>query len=63
MPFSLAKLLGSIARNNWSTKTSHFRRQLNEDFEALFKRSRIFLGQKFNGKILKTLPFFENYFF
>ena len=38
--FLLAKLLGSIARYNLSKKTSHFLRQLNEDFEALFKRAR-----------------------
>ena len=40
MSFSLAKLLGSIARYNSSKKKSHFPRQLNKDFEALFKRTR-----------------------
>ena len=53
-PFSLAKFLGSIARYNWSEKTSHFSRQLNEAFEALFKRTRNLFVQKFNGKMLKT---------
>ena len=45
-------------------KTSHFPRQLNEDFETLFKGTRHFFGQKFNGKMLKTLTkanFIENY--
>ena len=42
---------------------SHFSRQLNEGFEALFNRTRHFFGHKFNGKMLKTLKriFVENY--
>ena len=50
--FLLAKLLGSIARYyNSSKKTSHFPRQLNEDFEALFKRARnLFLFRNLMGE-------------
>ena len=36
---------------------SHFSRQLNKDFEALYSISvqEIFSGQEFNGKMRKTL--------
>ena len=43
-------MLGSIAKYNWSKKTSHFPRQLNQDFEALFKRTRNFFVRNLIAK-------------
>ena len=46
MSFLLPKLLEAIARYNSSKRTLHFSRQLNEDFEALFKRTKKFFGSE-----------------
>ena len=42
--FFLAKFLRAIAESSSSKKTSHFPRQLKEDFEALYKRARNLFG-------------------
>ena len=42
---------------------SHFSFQLNEDYKALFKCTRIFFGQKFNGKNVEKSTLTKAIFF